>query len=161
MENENLNKIITDNPNDYDLGLKLRQMKIEGDLEEEQTDFQDKYLRLSAEFDNFRKRTLKDKNDAIINAKIAMLEPILDIDSDISIAALHSKDEGIQLIISKLEKFLLSQGIESIQTDTYDSDLHEVISIQPGKGKKILSVVSKGYTFGEKIIRYPKVVITE
>ena len=125
------------------------------------TDWKDMYLRLSADMDNLRKRIFKEKEELVIKTKTSMIEPLLDIDSEIAIAAKHSKDEGIKLIVSKLEKFLSSQGIETIQTITYDENLHEVISVVEFGDKGILDVASKGYKIGDKIIRYPKIILSK
>ena len=125
------------------------------------TDWKDMYLRLSADMDDLRKRIFKEKEELVIKTKTSMIEPLLDIDSEIALAAKHSNDEGIKLIVSKLEKFLLSQGIETIQTTTYDENLHEVISVVEFEDKGILDVVSKGYKIGDKIIRYPKIILSK
>jgi molecular chaperone GrpE len=153
-----------DNPNDFDLGVKIRQMVSESEIDvnlEEETDWKDMYLRLSAEFDNYRKRVQKEKEDLVFKTKSSMIEPILDMDSDISIAAKYSDDAGVKLIASKLEKFLESNGIQTIQTDTYDVEKHEVISIVAGEPGKIVNVATKGYIIGDKVIRYPKVIISK
>jgi molecular chaperone GrpE (heat shock protein) len=63
------------------------------------------------------------------------------------------------LILSKLDTFLKSQGIENIQTDEYDEDLHEVISVIPSDEVKVFDVVSKGYTLNGKPFRYPKIIL--
>jgi molecular chaperone GrpE (heat shock protein) len=68
-------------------------------------------------------------------------------------------DEGLVLIISKLEKFLNTQGIETIQTDTYDEDIHEVISVIEIGEEKIVDVVSKGYSLNGKPFRFPKIIL--
>jgi molecular chaperone GrpE (heat shock protein) len=83
------------------------------------------------------------------------------MDNDISIALKNTKDEGVKLIASKLSNFLKSNGIEEIQTEIYDEDLHEVISILPGETNKIIDVVTKGYTLNGKPFRYPKIVISK
>jgi len=120
----------------------------------------DKYLRLFAEFDNFKRRTQKEKEDIRMNTKTMMLTSILDLDSDLSIAVKQSKDpEGIQLIMNKLDKFLSNIGVESIQTDTYDVDLHEVISVLEIGEDKIVDVVSKGYTMNGTPFRFPKIIL--
>lgn len=130
------------------------------EVEEIKTDLNDKYLRLFAEFDNYKKRVTKEKDDLRITTKTMMLTAILDLDSDLSIAVKSSKDpEGLRLIMSKLEKFLSNQGVESIQTETYDSDLHEVISVMEIGEEKIIDVVSKGYTLNGNPFRYPKIIL--
>jgi molecular chaperone GrpE len=153
-----------DNPNDFDLGVKVRQMVSEPEVDvhlEDESDWKDMYLRLSAEFDNYRKRVQKEKEDLVFKTKSSMIESILDMDSDISIAAKYSDDAGVKLIASKLEKFLESNGIQTIQTDTYDEEKHEVISIVAGEPGKIVNVATKGYIIGDKVIRYPKVIISK
>ena len=121
----------------------------------------DDFLSLVAEFDNYKKRVSKEKEDIANNTKIKMLTSILDMDNDISIALKNTQDEGVKLIASKLSNFLKSNGIEEIQTEIYDEDLHEVISILPGEPNKIIDVVTKGYTINGKPFRYPKIVISK
>ena len=72
-----------------------------------------------------------------------------------------SAREGVQLIANKIETFLKSHKIEIIQTETYDRDLHEVISILPIGESKVIDVVSKGYTLDGKPFRYPKIILGE
>lgn len=126
---------------------------------------EDKYIRLYAEFENYKKRIQKEKEEIKNNTKISILSSILDIDSDISIALKNIKDDetksGIQLITQKVQKFLSSQGIESIQTENYDEDLHEVVSIVETGENKIIDVVSKGYTLNGKPFRYPKIILSK
>lgn len=133
------------------------------DLKLKLLESEDKYVRLFAEFDNYKKRVQKEKEDIKNNTKVSMISSILDMDSDISIAIKNIKDdvarEGVELIAQKLEKFLKNQGIESIQTETYDDELHEVISVTESGAKKVIDVVSKGYTLNGKPFRYPKVVL--
>lgn len=119
----------------------------------------DSNLRLAAEFENYKKRVAKEKEDLVNNTKVKMLTAILDMDSDISIAMKSIEDEGVKLIASKLDKFLKDQGIESIQTETYDSELHEVISVIEVGEQKVVDVISKGYTLNGKPFRYPKIIL--
>ena len=130
------------------------------EVEQIKTDLNDKYLRLFAEFDNYKRRVAKEKDDLRVNTKTMMLTAILDLDSDLSIAVKSSKDQdGLKLIMSKLEKFLNNQGVESIQTDTYDADLHEVISVLEIGEEKIVDVVTKGYKLNDKPFRFPKIIL--
>ena len=130
------------------------------EVDQIKTDLNDKYLRLFAEFDNYKRRVSKEKDDLRVNTKTMMLTAILDLDSDLSIAVKSSKDQdGLKLIMSKLEKFLNNQGVESIQTDTYDADLHEVISVLEIGEEKIMDVVSKGYKLNDKPFRFPKIIL--
>jgi len=120
----------------------------------------DRYLRLAAEFENYKRRVQKEKDDLRVNTKTMILTAILDLDSDLSIAVKSSKDQdGLKLIMSKLEKFLNNQGVESIQTDTYDADLHEVISVLEIGEEKIVDVVTKGYKLNDKPFRFPKIIL--
>ena len=134
-------------------------------LENQLKESNDNYLRLAAEFENYKKRVIKEKEEMRNNTKVSMITSILDMDSDISLAIKNIKDdsarEGVELIASKIEKFLKGHGIETIQTEEYDTDLHEVISILPIGEKKIVDVVSKGYTLDGKPFRYPKIILGE
>lgn len=134
-------------------------------LEEKLNQSEDKYIRLYAEFENYKRRVLKDKEEIRFNTKVSMITPILDMDNDIAIAIKNIKDEttreGVQLIANKLENFLKSQGIETIQTKTYDEDLHEVISVVETGQSKVLDVISKGYMMNGKPLRHPKIVLSK
>ena len=130
------------------------------EVDQIKSEMNDKYLRLFADFENYKRRVVKEKDDLRINTKTMMLNAILDLDSDLSIAVKSSKDQdGLKLIMSKLEKFLNNQGVESIQTDTYDSDLHEVISVLEIGEEKIIDVVTKGYKINDKPFRFPKIIL--
>lgn len=137
----------------------------ESNLVEKLAEAEDKYVRLYAEFDNYKRRVVKEKEEIKFNTKVSMITPILDMDSDIAIAIKNIKDEttreGVQLIANKLENFLKSQGIESIQTETYDDELHEVISVVETGESKILDVITKGYTLNGKPFRHPKIVLSK
>ena len=121
----------------------------------------DSYLRLYAEFEKYKKRVQKDKEELVEKTKVKMLQSILDMDNDIYYAMKSQtvEDSGVKLIAQKLETFLKNQGVESIQTETYDEDLHEVISIMEIGESKIIDVVSKGYTLNDKPFRYPKIIL--
>jgi molecular chaperone GrpE len=133
------------------------------DLKLKLSESEDKYVRLFAEFDNYKKRVQKEIVDIKNNTKVSMITSILDMDNDISIAVKNIKDEvtreGVELIAQKLERFLKSQGIETIQTETYDDELHEVISVVPTGKTEVIDVVSKGYMLNGKPFRHPKIVI--
>lgn len=130
------------------------------EVDQIKSEMNDKYLRLFADFENYKRRVVKEKDDLRINTKTMMLNAILDLDSDLSIAVKSSKDQdGLKLIMSKLEKFLNNQGVESIQTDTYDADLHEVISVLEIGEEKIIDVVTKGYKINDKPFRFPKIIL--
>jgi molecular chaperone GrpE len=135
---------------------------LEVSLNDKLIESENKYIRLYADFENYKKRTQKEKEDLITNTKIKLLQSILDMDNDLNFALKSNGDsDGINLIISKLDTFLKSQGIETIQTETYDEELHEVISVIPGESEKIIDVVSKGYTLNGKPFRYPKIILSK
>jgi molecular chaperone GrpE len=137
----------------------------ESALEEQLKEANNKYMLLYADFENYKKRVQRDKDELRNNTKVSMITSIRDMDNDISLAIKNIKDqsakEGVQLIANKIETFLKNQGIEIIQTETYDEDLHEVISIIPIGEKKVVDVVSKGYTIDGKPFRYPKIILGE
>lgn len=135
-------------------------------LKQERDDNNDKYVRLYAEFENYKKRSLKDKEDAVESTKIRTLNGVLDLDNDLKYAKVEiskidneTLKSGLNLILDKVSKFIIQQGIQEIQTDTYDSDLHEVISVLPIGEDKIVEVLAKGYTLNGKVIRYPKIIL--
>ena len=129
---------------------------------EEMEEWKDKYYRLYADFDNYKRRAQKEKEDLILDTKTKSLSTILDLDNDLYIAKKNMPDsEGLNLILNKVHTFLKSQGIEEIQTDEYDSDLHEVISIIETGESKIIDIVSKGYKINGKPFRYPKIILSK
>lgn len=130
-------------------------------IEEKLEQSEDKFLRLAAEFENYKKRVKKEKEDLVLSTKTKVLSSVLDMDSEINLAinSMKVEDEGLLLIAQKLENYLKSQGIESIQTDLYDEELHEVISVINIGEHKIVDVVSKGYIIDGKPFRYPKIVL--
>ena len=140
--------------------------------EVEQVDYQDKYLRLYAEFDNFRKRTMRERVDLIMTASQDLIEKFLPLLDDFDRAYKNASDdagamkEGMQLIHSKLESTLTSKGLKVMDVragDDFNVDYHEAITNIPAptpelKGK-IVDVVESGYKLGDKVLRYAKVVI--
>ncbi len=149
--------------------------KKEPTIEEKLAELQDRYLRLSAEYDNFRKRTLKEKIDLQKSANESLLGALLPVADDFD-RALQSVDEtkeieavkeGLQLIFGKFNGFLDQQGVKEIQAvnKKFDTDLHEAITKIPAPSKKlkgkVVDVIQKGYYLNEKVLRYSKVVIGE
>lgn len=132
-------------------------------LEEQLKEANDKYMLLYADFENYKRRTQKEKEELKSSTKISMITSILDMDSEIELAIKNIKDEvakeGVSLIAGKVQKFLKSHGIETIQTEEYDEDLHEVISVLEIGERKILDVASKGYTLNGKPFRFPKIIL--
>ena len=143
--------------------MEENQIESEQTLIEKLAEAEDKYVRLYAEFENYKRRVYKEKEEIKFNAKVGMVTPILDMDNDVAIAIKNIKDEsareGVQLIAQKLENFLKSQGIETIQTETYDDELHEVISVMEIGESKVIDVISKGYSLNGKPFRYPKIIL--
>lgn len=133
----------------------------------------DKFLRLYSEFDNFRKRSAKEKIDLIKSASEDVIKNMLPIVDDFKRAMVHNAEvddadsikQGFELIFNKLYKSLEAKGLKKIDAmgEVFNADLHEAITNIPApsddmKGK-IMDVVEEGYYLGDKIIRYPKVVI--
>jgi len=148
------------------------------DLEESQAaiaDAKDKYLRLSAEFDNYRKRTLKEKAELIKNGAEKTLTAILPVLDDLE-RAVKTADaseetkamrEGVELIFNKFVKVLNQEGLQKIETEgqAFDTDYHEAIALIPAQSEdqknQILDCVQTGYTLNEKVIRHAKVVVAQ
>lgn len=149
--------------------------KKEPTAEEKLAELQDRYLRLSAEYDNFRKRTLKEKIDLQKSANENLLEAILPVADDFD-RAMQSVDEaidieavkeGMKLISGKFHGFLNQQGVKEIGAinKEFNTDLHEAITKIPAPSKKlkgkVVDVVQKGYFLNDKVLRFSKVVIGE
>ncbi|MCK4631453.1 MAG: nucleotide exchange factor GrpE [Bacteroidales bacterium] len=136
-------------------------------------EFQNKYIRLSADFDNYRKRTLKERIELIKSANAEILLNLLPVMDDFDRALKSMEDtkgckeikDGIDLIYNKFGEFLKSSGIKEIDAmhKKFDIDIHEAVTKIPAPEKKlkgkVLDVIQKGYFLNEKIIRYPKVII--
>lgn len=141
-------------------------------LKQELADSKDRFLRLYAEFENFRKRTSKEKIDLIQNAGEGVLKELLPVVDDFERAQKSmetSEDivalkEGVQLVYNKLVKILQLKGVKpmDVKDQPFDVELHECITQFPaGEDKKgiVLDEVEKGYFMNEKVIRYAKVVV--
>lgn len=137
----------------------------------ELTATQDKYLRLYSEFENYKRRTTKERSDLFKSANqevIVSLLPTLD-DFERAMAALkdESDKKGIELIYSKLKNTLTQKGLKEMEAKglAFDPDFHEAITKVPGMGEdmkdKVVDVLEKGYFLGDKVIRFAKVVIGE
>lgn len=136
-------------------------------------ELKDKYLRSVAEFDNYRKRTLKEKAELILNGSektISAILPILDdmeraIDNGEKSEDYKVLNEGIQLIYTKFQKTLESLGVKKIDTDNADfnTDIHEAVAMVPGMGDdkkgKVLDCIQAGYKLNDKVIRHAKVAV--
>jgi molecular chaperone GrpE len=151
----------------------VEELSVEEQLKEELAKEKDKFIRLFAEFENYKRRTAKERIDLFKTASqdvMVSLLPVLD-DFDrayIEISKTEEKDllKGVELISNKLKDTLKQKGLEPIvvkQGDTFNADDHEAITQIPAptedlKGK-IIDVIEKGYKLGDKVIRFPKVVI--
>ena len=146
-----------------------------GDLQKKYDELNDRYLRLMAEFDNYRKRTLKEKMDLTKYAEEDVIKGILPVVDNMerAIKSLESAQdinavkEGIDLIYKKFKEFLEKRGIKEIEAlnKELDTDLHEAVTkfaapSEDLKGK-IIDVIEKGYYLHDKVIRYAKVVVGE
>jgi molecular chaperone GrpE len=148
------------------------------DLEEAQQtieDLKDKHLRLSAEFDNYRKRTLKEKAELIKNGAEKTLTAILPILDDFERAIKNMETseenkamkEGVELIHSKFLKILAQEGLQKIETEgkDFDTDFCEAIALIPAPSEdlkgKILDCVQTGYMLNDKVIRHAKVAVAQ
>jgi molecular chaperone GrpE len=144
-------------------------------FEEKLAEMQDKYLRLSAEFDNYRKRTLREKMDLTKYAGESILSKIIPFMDDFERARRHMEDSadcesiksGLDLIYEKFAGFLQSNGVKEIKSLNmpFNVDLHEAVAKVPvqdeEKKGKIVDVVSKGYYLQDKVLRFAKVIVGE
>jgi len=135
----------------------------------------DNYLRTLAEFDNYRKRSLREKADLIKTGGESVLINMLTIVDDMERGLSSTRDaqdieavkQGMELIYSKLQNFLKQQGIQAIETEgqVFDTDLHEAITTFPAPSKelkgKVVDCVKKGYYLNDKVIRFAQVVVGE
>ncbi len=146
---------------------------VEEQLKNDLANEKDKFLRLFAEFENYKKRTSKERMDLFKTAGqevIVSLLPVLD-DFERALKELAKSEDkemfkGIELINGKLRETLKSKGMEEVsakQGDTFDAEIHDAITQIPAPHKrlkgKIIDVVERGYKLGDRIIRHPKVVV--
>lgn len=144
-------------------------------LSQKYSELNDKNLRLMAEFDNYRKRTLKERMELIKTAGEKLLVDMLPLVDDFerALKATESSDdvvavkEGVNLIYNKFIAFLMQNGVKAIPTENekFDTEFHEAITLFPAPSEemkgKIIDCVSKGYTLNDKVIRFSKVVVGE
>ena len=152
--------------------------ELEKELEKAQEEIEeqkDKYLRLSAEFDNYRKRTMKEKAELILNGGEKSLSSILPVVDDFERAIktmetatdVNAVKEGVELIYNKFMAVLAQNGVKVIETkdQPLDTDYHEAIAVIPAPSEeqkgKILDCVQTGYTLNDKVLRHAKVVVGE
>lgn len=166
----------TDNVSDTPQGGSISaetETSAEEKLQAELTELKDKYIRLAAEFDNFRKRTLKEKSELVKTASEDVIKAILPVLDDIERAQgifASSEDgkvekDGVELIFNKLTKTISSKGLKPMEAkgQPFDPDLHESITQFPAPSEdlkgKVIDEVEKGYYLGDKVIRFAKVVV--
>ena len=143
------------------------------EAEAEIASLKDQLLRKAAEFENFRKRTIKEKTELILNGGRRVIEALLPVLDDLERAQdnmgkatdVEALKEGVDLILSKLDKTLSGQGLKKIATPDalFDTDFHEAIAMVPAaedsqKGK-VIDCVQTGYMLGETVIRHAKVAV--
>ena len=178
QQEETLDNVAASQPDEGDKAEEqpAKEMSVEDKLAAAETkvaELQDKYLRQVAEFDNYRKRTIKEKAELILNGAEKTITAILPILDDME-RALKNMDkmedvaavkEGVDLIFQKFVKILGEQGVKKIETENADfnTDLHEAIAQVPApsdemKGK-IIDCVKTGYTLNEKVIRHSQVAV--
>lgn len=142
-------------------------------VQKELDEDKDRYLRLAAEFDNYRRRTMKEKTELILNGSEKCINSILPVLDDLERALSNMQNtedvkaisEGVELIYNKFIQILASFGVKEIETSdkVLDTDYHEAIALVPVQDEnqkgKIIDCTQKGYTLNEKVIRHAKVVI--
>lgn len=155
-------------------GAKAEEKKEEDPLEKankEIAELKDKYLRTLAEFDNYKKRTLKEKAELILNGGEKTVKAVLPVLDDFE-RALKDKSndpkaikDGVTMIFNKFVKTLESLGVKKIDTTDkdFDTDFHEAVAMVPGMGDdkkgKVIDCVQTGYTLNDKVIRHAKVAV--
>ncbi|SEE47591.1 molecular chaperone GrpE [Polaribacter dokdonensis DSW-5] len=169
INNEQVNSQVEENQD-----IEAEEVKKEPTAEEQIQAEKDKFLRLFAEFENYKKRTSRERIELFKTAGQELMTSLLPIVDDFERALTHIEDDkeaeelrkGVLLIYNKFYNTLEQKGLSKIETkagDTFDAEIHEAITQIPApsddmKGK-IIDCVEKGYKLGDKVIRYPKVVI--
>ncbi|GEC79280.1 nucleotide exchange factor GrpE [Flavobacterium aquatile LMG 4008 = ATCC 11947] len=173
-ENEIASQDVENQENKTNPGIESAdELTVEQKLEEDLANEKDKFLRLFAEFENYKRRTTKERIDLFKTANQEVLQAMLPVLDDFDRAMVEiskSEDElllkGVELIHEKLKSTLVSKGLEEVEVrtgDAFNADFAEAITQIPApsdnlKGK-IVDVLERGYKLGDKIIRFPKVVI--
>jgi molecular chaperone GrpE len=142
-------------------------------VEDKFNELNDKYMRIHAEFDNYRKRTNKEKVDIINTANAGMMRDLLSVMDDLHRAKVNNETaddidsvkEGFNLIFKKLNSVLEAKGLTEMKAEgeVFDSEIHEALANVPAPSKKmkgkVIEAVEKGYYLNDKVIRYAKVVV--
>ena len=180
QQEETLDNVVTSQPDEGDKAEEqpAKEMSVEDKLAAAETkvaELQDKYLRQVAEFDNYRKRTMKEKAELILNGGEKSISSILPIVDDFERALKNMETatdvaavkEGVELIYNKFMSVLGQNGVKVIETkeQPLDTDYHEAIAVIPAPNEalkgKILDCVQTGYILNDKVIRHAKVVVGE
>ena len=143
------------------------------ELNEQIKNEKDKYVRLFAEFENYKRRTAKERIDLFKTAGKEVLLSLIPVVEDFK-RALNQEDpnqedtQGVQLIYNKLQETLKNQGLEELEVnigDSFDSEIHEAISQIPAQNDdqkgKIIDIIEGGYKLGDHVIKFPKVVVAQ
>ena len=176
QQKEMLGQNVATEPTEPDLGAEIPSVSLQDDyngIKAEYDLLNDKYLRLHAEFDNYRKRTSRERLDLIKTAGEDLIQGILPVLDDFTMAQemitgaldIQAVSQGVELIFRKLYKYLESRGLQSIDAlgNPLDTDLHEAVTqlaVTDSEQKgKIIQVLQQGYTLHGKVIRFAKVVV--
>lgn len=169
----NANAANAEQPKEENSGEK-KELTLEEQLDEAKkqlAEMKDQYLRKAAEFENYRKRTIKEKSELILNGAESTVKAILPVLDDFERAVADKTDdakavkEGMQLIFNKFVKALKGLGVEKIDTadKDFDVDFHEAVAMVPGMGDdkkgKVIDCVQTGYKLNDKVIRHAKVAV--
>ncbi len=135
-------------------------------LHKEHEELKEALQRLSAEFQNYQKRTDKEKKETITHANKNLIKKILPVIDNLELALTNNNQQnnfskGIEMIYSQLIEILDEEGLEQINTEKYDPNLHEVVLVEQGKKTEITQTLQKGYTYNGKVIRHAKVKISK
>lgn len=164
---------LNDEHRDSESVMEESEISVEDKLREDLGKEKDKFLRLFAEFENFKKRTSKERIDLFKTAGqevIVSLLPVMD-DFDRALKEISKSEDkelfkGVELISNKFKETLKGKGLEQVEVeegDVFDAEVHEAITQIPAPNKKmkgkIIDVVEKGFKLGDRIIRHPKVVV--
>ena len=170
-EAENLNE--SENPENSEQSDECEEKDPLEKAQDEIEELKDKWLRSVAEFENYRKRTLKERTELILNGGEKFITAILPVVDDMERAIENGAKtddpavlrEGMELIYQKFLKTLESQGVSRIETENadFDTDVHEAVAMVPGMGDdkkgKVIDCLQKGYKLNDKVIRHAKVAV--
>lgn len=172
-ENKDIEKEVIENEEVKATTEEVKEKVVEPTNEELLQTEKDKFLRLFAEFENYKKRTSRERIELFKTASQDLMQSLLPVLDDLDRGVVEAKKvkdkevlKGLDLISNKLKTTLEQKGLEKVtvkEGDTFDAEIHEAITQIPAPSKKminkIIDVVEMGYKLGDKIIRYPKVVV--